>query len=156
MKSNFTLLFFLLIGIYASAQKAGLKGVINDTSANEKLVNTTISLLRAKDSTLYKFIRSKQGGLFELNDLDSGKYVLLITYPKYADFVDQLSLTDSAKVDLGTIAMTLKANLLKDVIVNSSVAIRIKGDTTEFAADSFKVHPNATVEDLLKNCRAFK
>ena len=46
--------------------------------------------------------------------------------------------------------MILKANLLKDVIVTHRSAINIKGDTTEFAADSFKVQPNATVEDLLK------
>jgi len=47
--------------------------------------------------------------------------------------------------------MTLKANLLKEVIVKQQIsAIKVKGDTTEFAADSFKVQPNATVEDLLK------
>ncbi len=52
---------------------------------------------------------------------------------------------------MGIISIILKAKLLKEVIVhNTAGAIRIKGDTTEFAADSFKVQPNATVEDLLK------
>jgi hypothetical protein len=64
--------------------------------------------------------------------------------------VDELSVNDTSKIDLGKISMILKANLLQDVIVRTGAAIRIKGDTTEFAADSFKVQPNATVEDLLK------
>jgi hypothetical protein len=46
--------------------------------------------------------------------------------------------------------MVQKAVLLKEVIVHSVGAIRIKGDTTEFVADSFKVKEGATVEDLLK------
>ena len=46
--------------------------------------------------------------------------------------------------------MLQKAILLKEVIVHNTGAIRIKGDTTEFVADSFKVKEGATVEDLLK------
>jgi hypothetical protein len=61
MKRHFILSFFLLIAIYASAQKAGLKGVINDTASNEKLVNATIALLNAKDSTLWNFSKSAAG-----------------------------------------------------------------------------------------------
>ncbi|WP_261387440.1 hypothetical protein [Chitinophaga pinensis] len=45
----------------------------------------------------------------------------------------------------------MKEKLLKEVIVKSQTAIiKIKGDTTEFTADSFKVEANASVEDLLK------
>ncbi|MFT4155639.1 outer membrane beta-barrel protein [Parafilimonas sp.] len=151
MKKNSILLFFLLVSMYASAQKATLKGVITDTASRQNLYNSTITLLHAKDSILYKFTRSDGKGNFIFENLDSGKYVLLITYPNYADFVDELSFTDTSQINLAKIVLTLKANLLKDVIVNSVAgSIKIKGDTTEFAADSFKVQPNATVEDLLK------
>jgi hypothetical protein len=41
--------------------------------------------------------------------------------------------------------------LLQEVVVTQKMGpIRIKGDTTEFVADSFKVQLNASVEDLLK------
>ncbi len=76
-----------------------------------------ISLLRAKDSILYKFIRSDEKGNFELKNLDSGKYILLITYPHYADFADHIFVTDSSQMDVGNISMILKANLLEDVII---------------------------------------
>ena len=92
MKKYFTLSFFLLmICFYTSAQKASIKGVITDTSSKQNLSNTTISLLHAKDSILYKFTRSNEQGNFSLKNLESGTYVLLITYPQYADYVDELS-----------------------------------------------------------------
>ncbi|QEC66231.1 outer membrane beta-barrel protein [Panacibacter ginsenosidivorans] len=149
-------LLLLITGLFfcflANAQKATVKGIIRDTSSRENLYNTTISLLHSKDSILYKFTRSDTKGNFELKGLDTGKYVLLITYPLYADYVEVLNIKDSAAVmDLGSIPVILKANLLKEVIVRQTVsAIRVKGDTTEYAADSFKVQENASVEDLLK------
>lgn len=142
----------LLFSLFVKAQTASVKGIIRDTSSKENLYNTTISLLRSKDSILVKFTRSDAKGNFELKGLDTGKYVLLITYPLYADYVDKLNIRDaSADVDLGTIPVILKANLLKDVIVRQTIsAIKVKGDTTEYTADSFKVQANASVEDLLK------
>jgi len=153
MKKVLTLLLVALFTCcYSYAQTASVKGVIRDTSSKENLGNTTIALLRAKDSILLKFTRSDAKGNFELKHLDTGKYVLLITYPGYADYVENLQLKDStAKIDMGTVPIILKANLLKEVIVRQTIsAIKVKGDTTEYAADSFKVQPDATVEDLLK------
>ena len=152
MSKKITLSFYCLLFVaLASAQKASMKGLIEDTTANQKLVNTTISLLRAKDSTLYKFTRSKQGGLFEFNDLDSGKYVLMITHNRYADYFDTLSIQTNTTKDLGSVMMTLEANLLADVTVRTKIAaMRMRGDTLEYAADSFHVRQGASVEDLLK------
>ena len=53
--------------------------------------------------------------------------------------------------DVGSVMMTLEANLLADVTVRTKIAaMRMKGDTLEYAADSFHVREGATVEDLLK------
>ncbi len=152
MKKPFLLLTFCMsFCVIIFAQIASVKGVVTDTASKENLNNTVISMLRSKDSILYKFTRTNQKGSFELKNLQPGSYVLLITYPQYADYVDHIELTDSTALNLGNIPMILKANLLKEVIVRQQIgAIRLKGDTTEYTADSFKVQPNATVEDLLK------
>ncbi len=151
MKKLLLIIFFSFAFIISNAQHADIKGIINDTINKQNLSNAVISILREKDSILIKFTRSDDKGNFEIKNLDSGKYILLITYPQYADYTDHILLNDFSRIDLGKLVMILKANLLKDVIVRNIVsAIRIKGDTTEFAADSFKVQPNATVEDLLK------
>jgi Outer membrane protein beta-barrel family/Carboxypeptidase regulatory-like domain len=136
---------------YGFAQRAAIKGNITDTSSKENLSNAVISILRSKDSVLYKFTRSNAQGKFSLGHLPAGKFILLVTYPKYADYVEQLTLTDSSDITYNKISLILKAKLLEEVVIKQKIsAIKIKGDTTEFTADSFHVQANATVEDLLK------
>jgi hypothetical protein len=152
MKKITVLLCLLLIAATCSiAQNAAIKGVISDTASKENLSNAVISVLRAKDSVLYKFTRSNAQGKFSLGHLSAGKFILLVTYPKYADYVEQLTLTDTSSINLDKIALILKAKLLEEVVIKQKIsAIKIKGDTTEFTADSFHVQANATVEELLK------
>ena len=152
MKKSLLLIVSLFSYYLCISQNASVKGLITDTYNKQTLSNSTILLLRAKDSILVKFARSKANGSFEFKNVKTGKYILLVTYPQYADYADNISLTDSLpSMDAGIITLILKANLLKEVIVTQKMgSIKIKGDTTEFVADSFKVQPNATVEDLLK------
>jgi hypothetical protein len=117
-----------------------------------KLHNASISVLNAKDSTLVTFTRAGEDGSFAINGLHKGKFILLLAYPDYADYVDHFEL-DSAKQShsFGGINMQLKSRLLHEVIVKgTATAIKIKGDTTEFNAAAYKIQPNAKVEDLLK------
>ncbi len=153
---KFTILLLISLSFFTltlSAQSTYfIKGAVGDTTANVKLVNTSICILNAKDSTLRSFTRAGVDGAFVINNLSKGKFILLVTYPGYADYVEQFSL-DSAKHthDFGRLNMILKTKLLADVIIKGTrAAIKIKGDTTEFDARAFKIQPNAKVEDLLK------
>lgn len=130
-------------------QSATIKGRLADSSSTEIPVNAVIAVLRQKDSTLVKFSRSDKNGNFKVDQLDSGKYVVLISYPKYGDFVDHLDLKFGENHDLRTIYLTQKSKLLQEIVIKQA-AMRLKGDTTEYNADSYEVKPNATVEDLLK------
>ncbi len=135
----------------ALAQSAIIRGTIIDTVEKKTISNGSVLLLRRADSVLVRFARTNKEGSFVLKNLPAGKFVLLATFPKYADYTDTLSIADSSDTKLGNLFMILKAQLLKEVIVRGQISsIKIKGDTTEFTADSFKVQPNATVEDLLK------
>jgi len=113
-----------------------VKGTLSDTAEKKPLANAVISLLNKKDSTLYKFTRSNKAGAFQLTDVQPGQFLLLVTFPKFADYADDVTIQPNV-TDLGTIALTQKAQLLQAVIIRSAGAIRIKGDTTEFLADSF-------------------
>ncbi|SRR5579871_739895 len=146
--ASFLLLLICFHGSFA--QTAVIKGVISDTIEKKNLSNSVVMVLRQKDSIMVGYTRSDKSGNFKLNNLPSGKLLILVTYPKYADYVDQIELKDSSILDLHQIMLTLKSQLLKAFVVNGNAAIRLKGDTTEFKADSFKVQPNASVEDLLK------
>lgn len=145
--------FFFLI-LYAIpqivfCQSASIKGTLKDSSKNENIEHAVISVLKQKDTTLVKFSRSDTNGNFQIDHLQAGQYIVLVTFPKYGDYVETINLKPSQIFDLKNIFLIEKAKLLKEIIVRQA-AIRIKGDTTEFIADSFRIKPNATVEDLLK------
>lgn len=147
------LLLLLCFGTKTFAQnQSAVTGAVVDTASNAKLHNATIAILNAKDSTLYKFTRAGINGAFSISSVKKGKYILLLSYPEYADYVLPFAL-DSVKIsfDFKQINMKLKANLLKEVIIKGQgAAIKIKGDTTEFNAANYTIQPNDKVEDLLK------
>jgi Outer membrane protein beta-barrel family/CarboxypepD_reg-like domain len=142
-------LFSLILSV--NAQNSSLKGSVTDTLNKQFLQKATISLLRAKDSVLIKFTRTDSKGNFELTNLPAGKAILIISYPTYADYIDEIELPENKALVKNNIPVITKAKLLEEVIVKQKfAAIRIKGDTTEYNADSFKVRANANVQDLLK------
>jgi len=140
----------ILIATVCLSQTASVKGTVTDTAEKKNLPNAVVVLLRKSDSSLIKFTRTNANGEFQISNLQGDTCVILITYPRYADFADAIALKPSQTLDLAKISMIQKAILLKEVIVHPVGAIRIKGDTTEFVADSFKLKEGATVEDLLK------
>ncbi|HXH98947.1 MAG TPA: TonB-dependent receptor [Sphingobacteriaceae bacterium] len=152
--AKLVLLFFSLVGfspLFAQNQYI-IKGIAVDTLANTKLINTSVSVLNAKDSTLVKFTRAITDGSFSITNLAAGKFILLVTYPGYADYVEDFKLDSANKEkDFKQLNLLLKENLLKEILIKGeAVAIKIKGDTTEFNAAAFKIEPNSKVEDLLK------
>jgi len=146
---------YLLIAIISMqhlfAQSAIIKGNVSDTASKKIVSHAVVSLIRKADSVLISFTRTWDNGDFRLNNLKDGNYLLLITSHSFADYTDNINLKDSSTIDLGKISLTKRSELLKEVIVKQQLgAMRVKKDTIEFVADSFKLPPNATVEDLLK------
>ncbi len=148
---TFTLL--LIFSLRLSAQNTySVRGAVGDTTEKIKLKNASVSVLQAKDSILVNYTRVTADGTFTLNNLEKGKFILLVTYPGYADYVEQFSLDSANKTHVfGALSLVLKTKLLADVIIKGTrSAIKIKGDTTEYNAAAFKIQPNSKVEDLLK------
>jgi Outer membrane protein beta-barrel family len=144
----------LLIGLFclaapAFSQNTTVTGSINDKTEKKPVKNAVIALLTPKDSILYKFTRSDANGNFALQNVKPGNYIIMTTHPYYADYLDNRVINDT-ETKLGTIDVISKSKLLQEVIVKTGSAIKIKGDTTIYTADSFKVSANANVEELLK------
>jgi hypothetical protein len=156
MRKFLQLFLLLFISSACFSQSANVKGKISDTLEKKNLSNAVVSLINKKDSVLYKFSRSNTKGEFSIDKIRPGQYILMVTYPKFASYTDQVEIKDNSIHDLGTVPLTQLAKLLEGVIVRSGSSIRIKGDTTEFVADSFKVKEGATVEDLLKELPGFQ
>lgn len=139
-----------LITIFAIGQHASLKGSVRDTSEKRNLSNTVVSLLRKNDSVLVSFTRTNPSGQFSLKNIKPGNYIIMVTRPLYAGFVDFLTFKKGENKDMGMVILTPAGKLLEEVIVRQNRSIVIKGDTIEYKADSFKVSAGANVQELLR------
>ncbi len=144
------LMAFCVVQNSAAQQLYKVTGVVYDTFLNAPLYLSSVMLVRSADSVLETYARANDNGIFELSTKKSGKYILRIVRPGYADYSDFLNLTD-ALTNIDTVAMLSNEHLLKEFVFTQQVAaIKIKGDTTEYMADSFLNKEGASVEELLK------
>jgi Outer membrane protein beta-barrel family len=144
------ILFFCLLVQFTNAQSKMISGKVIDSITKGNVSNGVVTLVKVQDSALVDFTRVKADGSFSMAKPNNGAYYLYVSHPRFADFVDSITI-DDAKFDLGTIYVTTKRRMLEQVIVKAQVSpIKIKGDTIIYTADSFKVKEGANVEDLLK------
>lgn len=151
------LAFTLLLISYniSSAQRSVVSGVLKDTTSNTTVANAVVALITPGDSTLIDFTRSAKDGSYSLKKAGNGKYILMIMHPQFADYVEEVTVKENVET-FPAISLTAKSKLLEAIILKSGSPMRIKGDTTIYTADSFKVSANANVEELLKKMPGFQ
>ena len=138
----------IILSFSSFAQISKVTGSVNDLNENKPVKNAVIALLVPKDSILYKFTRSDAEGRYILKNVKPGNYILMTTHPYYADVLEDVEI--KADTEFPPYTLISKAKLLQEVIVKTGSPLKIKGDTTVYTADSFKVSANANVEELLK------
>lgn len=144
------LFIFLAAFLTHSSFSQGIKisGQIKEQHEDKPVENAVVSLLMPKDSFLYSFTRTNADGNYVLKNVDPGKYILMVSQPRYADLLTDIDAEKNIQLPLTTLVS--KAELLQAVIVKTGSPLKIRGDTTVYTADSFKVSANANVEELLK------
>lgn len=147
---RFALVFLISCASYGQST-ISLKGKVVDQTTKLPIESATVYLTSVKDSSVVDYtITNKLGGFdFKIKKIDKPVF-LKISYISYLDFKENInSLT--ANKDFGIIELKEAANQLDEVVVKSEIPpIRIKKDTLEFNAASFKVGADANVEALLK------
>lgn len=145
--------FFVLLFIssFVFGQDISIKGQITDKNTKLPLDAATIYISKVKDSTLVEYTISNAKGFFEFKIPPVKEAVYLkISSIGYEDYKKVFS-DINASVHLENIPMNLSSKVLGEVVLKSEAPpVRIKKDTLEFNASSFKVRPDANVEALLK------
>lgn len=154
MQKIFNVVIAILLGFPGLAQNKNVKGVVSDTLAG-KVVESAVILFITEDSTINTFTRTNHRGEFNIS-VPAHKYTILINYPKFANYAALVDLTQNDTLDLGTIGITRESALLEEIIIRGRQAVRVRGDTTEFVADSFLVQEGATAEELLAKLPGFQ
>lgn len=150
-KSLQFVLFFLFVCSFSFAQTFSIKGKITEDGTKLPIESATVYITSVKDSTVLDYtITDKFGGFnFKIKKI-SQQVNLKISFIGYETFKQTLE-SINKDIDFGTIGLKESVNTLNEVVIKSEAPpIRIKKDTLEFNASSFKVRPDANVETLLK------
>jgi outer membrane receptor protein involved in Fe transport len=148
----------LFISFNTFAQKMSISGTVQDTIAKTPLKNAVAMAVRIKDSVLVSFARSDENGRFELKNLKIDTVQVIVSSPAFGDqYYYVFGSPSNSEFDFGKIVLPPKTQQLNEVIIYAfKDPVYYKGDTLIYSADSFKVKPNATVEDLLKKLPGIK
>ncbi|WP_284651434.1 outer membrane beta-barrel protein [Flavobacterium terrisoli] len=150
-KSLYLFLALFITSMTFAQSTITLKGKVVDENTKLPIESATVYLTSVKDSSVVDYtITNKLGGFnFKIKKMDKPVY-LKVSYVSYQDFKED-KVTLDADRDFGTIGMKEAVNQLNEVVIKSEIPpIRIKKDTLEFNAASFKVGADANVEALLK------
>ncbi|WP_256005546.1 outer membrane beta-barrel protein [Pedobacter deserti] len=152
MRKKLIVFFFLAFTILSvSAQHADITGLVRDSLNRRNLQNCSVLLLRHGDSVITKSTATDINGRFVLKGISKGNYQLAITHISMGNFSLNLELSDTSRINLGHIYLDPKAKILNEVVIRATKrAIRLKGDTIIFQADSFAVRRNSNVQLLLQ------
>lgn len=141
----------------SDAQEMRISGTVIDTVSKTPLKYSLATAIRIKDSVLMGFARANAEGKFELK-IPIDTVQIIISNPKFGEQYFYVFGSEPNKLfDFGKIILPLKSQQLTEVVVYAyKDPVYYKGDTLIYTADSFKVKPNATVEDLLKKLPGIK
>jgi hypothetical protein len=144
------LLFSLCLFIFISSQSFSqvvIRAHVKDSILNTSLEGANGTLKLINDSLIGAKATTDFQGNMVFTNVKPGNYYLIISNLGFKSF--NLSLRVNQKdIDLGDIVLKYSPIALKEVVVRPP--IRIKMDTIEYDAGSFKVRQGAKTEELLK------
>ncbi|WP_354505810.1 TonB-dependent receptor [Moheibacter stercoris] len=149
MKNLLLTLFAILFMQQLSAQNVSISGKAIDDILLTPVEEATVYLSLKKDSSVVNYTITDKEGNFNLNLKPINEPVFFrITDDAIGEYYTEMeSLKENIQLGEVKIGMTIGLN---EAVITGAPPIRIKSDTLEFNASSFKVRPDANVEELLK------
>ncbi len=149
-------IFVFSINVFS--QKMNIGGNVQDTIAKNPLQYAVVMAVRIKDSILIAHTRTNAKGVFALKNMPIDTVQVIISHPKFGDQSFYVfGSSSNYSFDFGKIILPPKSHTLNEIVIYAyKDPVYYKGDTLIYTADSFKVKPNATVEDLLKKLPGIK
>ena len=150
-KSYLFLLLFLTNFLSFAQNNLVISGKILDKKNQLPLESATVYLSSVKDSTVIDYTITDKNGVFKLETKKITKPIYLkISFLGYQTYKQEIKEINE-NINFGVLYLEQNTNTLNEVVIKGEVPpIRIKKDTLEFNASSFKIRPDANVETLLK------
>lgn len=143
----------LLFTISGFSQTGNISGKIVDSSSKKGLALATVTVFKAKDTSIITYRLSNQDGVFKIPGLPYNVPLrFMVTFSGYEAYRKDFTLTsEHSNLHFDSVLLGTTTKELDEVtVVAERPPVVIKKDTIEFNASAFKTLPNALVEDLLK------
>ena len=151
----YVFIFFSGMCLNMSAQDIStfiVRGVLVDSIEMQPLDAAHVFINRARDSVYVTGAMSNQRGIFEIENLPAGQYLLVVSYLGFEPLFRPFTLSGAARdVNLGVITLNRQDMVLDEVVVTARFnPIIIRGDTIEYNTDAYRIQDSDVVEDLLR------
>ena len=148
------LLAFVGLTLFASAQEQRdreITGNVQDAEFKEPVVQASVQLFRAKDSTFVGGTVTDLRGNFSVEAPTNGIYRISISSIGFQPIQREVSVRRDQSQDLGTLLMSTDAVLLKETVVTGRAAqVIVKKDTLVYNPDAYRTPEGSPIEELIK------
>jgi CarboxypepD_reg-like domain len=119
--------------VLAFSQGITVTGVESDSLSHKGLRYATVSLVKAKDSTLTSFSRADSAGNFKITNIEKGSYLISASYVGYTAAWKAFNFSrEKNHVYLGAIFMSDVKSLSEVDVLARRAPVTINNDTLEF------------------------
>ena len=128
-----------------------ITGIIIDKDEKEPVIQATVQLYKAADSTYVAGAVSDIDGNFSLQAPENGKYYIKITNIGYKGVTRNVTISDNKSFAFGKINLETDAVMLKEVVANGVAAkVIVKEDTFIYNAAAYRTPEGSVIEELVK------
>jgi hypothetical protein len=128
-----------------------IRGQLLDADLKEPMVQATIQLFQASDSTFAGGTVSNEKGNFYLEAPSAGTYKLRISSVGYQTIERELTLRRHENQDLGNLLMESESVMLQEAVVTGRAAqVIVRKDTIVYNPEAFRTPEGSPIEELIK------
>ena len=153
MKIKTTLLVISLIaGLTSLAQTGKISGTLTDGGDQKIIDAATVSLLKAKDSSVAKFSITDKEGHFSFENVKNGDYLVMATSVGHIKVLsDKITITENSNISVGILKLLPKTTTLNEIKVDTKKPyIERQIDKTIVNVDALISNAGSTALEVLE------
>ena len=132
-------------------RRLSISGQLIDADLREPMVQATIQMFTAADSTFVGGTVSNERGVFIIEAPSNGTYKLRISSVGYQTLEREVTLRRYQNQDLGHLLMSPESILLKEAVVTGRAAqVIVRKDTLVYNPEAIRTPEGSAIEELIK------
>lgn len=144
-------LFFISSAAQEPREEQTVSGNVQDADLKEPMVQATVQMFLAKDSTFVGGTVTDIRGTFSVEAPFNGIYKLRISSVGYQTIEREVTVRRNQSVDLGTMLMSPETVMLEGAVVTGRAAqVVVRKDTLVYNPEAYRTPEGSPIEELIK------